>query len=108
MNLENEQLSGGYLEASDNILRSLLELQQFIKSRLLGVDFTEQAWLSPAQFAERVARKPATVRSWCRSRRINARKRMHGRGGKQEWELSTEELKRFREHGLLPEANDDR
>lgn len=91
------------------LLVQILDVQQRILARLdrITESSSSQEWYSPAEVAQLVNRKPSTIRAWCRDRRINARKRMQGRGGKREWELSADELKRFREHGLLPEVKDD-
>lgn len=57
---------------------------------------------SPAEVATILGKRPYTVREWCRLQRINATKRPYGRGSEQEWEISHEEVKRIRNHGLLP------
>ena len=59
-------------------------------------------WYTPAEAAGLLAKKPYTVREWCRLQRINARKRPTGRGETDEWEVSVDEIERYRNHGLLP------
>ena len=61
-----------------------------------------QQWFTPAEVAHLLGKKPYTVREWCRLGRINAQKRQCGRGIDRGWETSAEEVKRIKEHGLLP------
>jgi hypothetical protein len=61
-----------------------------------------KAAYSAAEVATILGKRPFTVREWCRLQRINATKRPWGRGNEREWEISHEELERFRNHGLLP------
>lgn len=60
------------------------------------------SWYGTDEAAALLKRTPHTVREWCRLGRLNARKRAGGRGRKSEWEISREELIRFKNHGLLP------
>jgi len=45
-----------------------------------------------------------TVREWCRLERVQAIKRITGRGNSFEWNIPHAELERVRNHGLLPDA----
>lgn len=58
---------------------------------------TSKEWYTPSKVADIVGKKVYTVREWCR---INARKRQTGRGNAAEWEISAEEIERYKNHGL--------
>ncbi len=88
-------------EPQGALLRQILEMQRQILDRL-QVEQPRQEWYSPNELARLIDRKPATIRGWCRSGRLTAHKRPLGRGDKLEWEISADELQRYREHGLLP------
>lgn len=60
-----------------------------------------RAWFSTEEVAALLGKAPFTVRAWCRNGRIEARKREAGRGKWGEWEISAEEIARYRDHGLL-------
>jgi hypothetical protein len=53
------------------------------------------------EFAALVGKAEFTVRSWCRLRRIRARKKDSGRGAHTAWAISHDELQRYRREGLL-------
>ncbi|RCS42051.1 hypothetical protein DTL42_19670 [Bremerella cremea] len=62
----------------------------------------EKQWYSPAEFAAIVGRAAYTVREWCRTERIIARKRACGRGRSKEWEINCTEISFYLNHGLRP------
>ncbi|MDB5349222.1 MAG: hypothetical protein JWN86_469 [Planctomycetota bacterium] len=53
------------------------------------------------EVATTLSRTPYTVREWCREGRINATKRQERRGGAELWNISTAEVARIRNEGLL-------
>jgi excisionase family DNA binding protein len=54
------------------------------------------------EVAEMLNRNPYTVREWCREGRINAAKRPEKRGGAELWNVSADEVARYKDEGLLP------
>ncbi len=63
---------------------------------------TVKEYYSTAEIAELLERAEFTVREWCRNGRVNASKRLTGRGNSKEWIISHEELLRIQSEGLLP------
>jgi hypothetical protein len=63
---------------------------------------TMKDWYTVEEFARIVGRSEFTCREYCRLGRINAQKRMSGRGAYASWVISHEELQRFQREGLLP------
>jgi len=59
-------------------------------------------WYTPKEVARLLGKRPYTVREWCRLGRINARKRQVGRGAADGWEISADEIDRYKNHDLLP------
>ena len=86
------------------MIRRLMETQEALGNiqGLLDDQRTVKQWYTPVELAELLGKAPFTVREWCRFGRINARKRPTGRGDADEWEISHEEVERYRNHGLLP------
>jgi hypothetical protein len=71
--------------------------------RLLGKP-QEKEWYTPAEAAGVLGRAAYTIREWARHRRIKASKRRCGRGNTKEWMISSDELHRIKNEGLLPLA----
>lgn len=69
---------------------------------MLAVPREDRTCYSVKEVAEKIDRKPYTVREWCREGRINATKRVERRGGAELWSISAAELSRYRNEGLLP------
>ena len=78
------------LERIESMLWTLVE-RQIVKD-----------WYDVDEFARLVGKAPFTVREWCRHGRINAEKRMSGRGAYAAWVVSHAELLRYQRDGLLP------
>jgi hypothetical protein len=55
-----------------------------------------------AEVAEKLGKRPFTVREWCRLGRVHAQKRACGRGESQDWAITHAELLRIQNDGLLP------
>lgn len=90
------------IERQALLLVQILDVQQRILARLddMVQPSTLNDWYSPSEIALLVDRKPATIRSWCRTGKITARKRTTGRANKLDWEISRDELQRLKNHGL--------
>jgi hypothetical protein len=85
------------LEERLNRIESMLAL-------LVGRD-QRQDWYGTDEFARLVGRSEFTIRQWCRQGRVEARKKVSGRGAHAAWAISHEELERFRREGLRKPAS---
>lgn len=83
MNLLEERL-----EKIEAMLAVLVERQQV------------REWYSVDEFARIVRRSEFTCREWCRRSRIQAEKKISGRGGFAGWAISHGELLRYQREGL--------
>ncbi len=83
-------------DALEVLIRRLDRIERLIQDQK-----TVREWYTTEEFAERVGKAEFTVREWCRHGRINARKRMSGRGGSCSWAVSHDELLRYQRDGLL-------
>jgi len=59
-------------------------------------------WYTVEEFARMAGRSEFTCREYCRLGRINAEKRMSGRGAYASWVISHAEVQRYQREGLLP------
>ena len=84
----------------ESILKQLerieLQLDHLIEQR------ATQDWYDTKSVAEILGRSAYSVREWCRLGRVNAEKRVCGRGTSKEWMISNSELERIKSKGLLP------
>jgi excisionase family DNA binding protein len=58
-------------------------------------------WYTVEEVAAMVNKTSYTVREWCREGRINAAKRPEKRGGAELWNISADEVARYKDEGLL-------
>lgn len=74
-----------------------------IESLLIAISSrqSEREWYSVEEFATIVGRSVLTCRCWCRMGRIQASKKVSGRGSHSAWAISNEELQRYQKEGLL-------
>ena len=87
------------------MIEEVLERLTRIEAKLdnMGARERQKDFYSVAEVAAIFDKAEFTVREWCRRERVNADKRMCGRGKSKEWMISHEELERIRNEGLLPE-----
>ncbi len=88
--------SGGFAE----VLRRLDRIESALDS--LAREGTARDHYTTAEIAQILGKAEFTVREWCRTGRIHARKRLSGRGPHAGWVIGHEELGRIRREGLLP------
>ena len=62
----------------------------------------QKEWYSIEEFARMVGRAAFTCREWCRHGRVQAEKKVSGRGAHSSWVISHAELLRYQRNGLLP------
>ena len=67
-----------------------------------GRDAFRKEWFTVPEAAQVLGKQPFTIREWCRLRRIEAKKRKCGRGRTSEWVISSSEIERYLNEGLLP------
>lgn len=91
------ELSGKF----DDLRRLLVGLQEGVNS-LLQAETVKEAYTTK-ELGKILKRDVYTVREWCRSGRMNARKTESGRGNEGEWRIPHAELIRYRNEGLLPQ-----
>jgi hypothetical protein len=72
--------------------------------RTLAEGGAAKEWYTTAEVARTLGRAEYTVREWCRTGRVLARKKPCGRGKGGEWLVGRGELERVRNEGLRPPA----
>jgi len=91
-------LSG--LQASMHDLQQQMSILTDLQSRP-AIPTKPQEWYSTAEASKLLQKSEYTVRQWCNEGRINAVKREERRGGSSLWKISTEEVARYKNEGLL-------
>lgn len=88
---------------SSNDVSSLLERLDRIETSLAALveRQTVKDWYATEEVARLLGRAEFTVREWCRLGRVNAEKKVSGRGKFQCWVVSHTELLRIQREGLL-------
>jgi hypothetical protein len=89
-------------EEQATCLRTMQETLARIAKRLDQEDRTGRSEFTVDEFASMVGKAKFTVREWCRLGRIKAKKRPEKRGRHATWSISSDELMRYRNEGLLP------
>jgi hypothetical protein len=64
-----------------------------------------RTWYTTEEAAKILDRTPFTVRQWCLNGRIAATKRSEKRGGTELWSISSDEITRYKNEGLLPKGS---
>jgi hypothetical protein len=88
-------------QTQDATLDELREMVAEVRDLLLKQKLVKE-YYGVGEVAERFQKAEFTVRQWCRLGRINAEKRMTGRGRSTEWVIRHAELMRIEKEGLLP------
>ena len=80
----------------------LARIEQLLTNANRNNSFRRE-WFTVPEAAEELGKRPFTIREWCRLRRIEAKKRKCGRGRTSEWVISSGEIERYLNEGLLPQ-----
>lgn len=92
-------------------LESRLAAIEAILARLVETAASQQStkdYYTTEEVAERLGKRPYTVREWCRLGRVHAEKAHSGRGADEEWRISQAELTRIQNEGLLSAQRESR
>jgi hypothetical protein len=91
-----------------SILASMTEELRQVRADLAGlrerpaVPPTPRTYYSVEEVSKMFSRSCYTVREWCRHGQVNAVKKAERRGAGMLWNISAEEVARYRNEGLLP------
>jgi hypothetical protein len=69
---------------------------------LLASPKETRACYTVEEVAKMICKSDFTVRQWCNQGRINAKKGEERRGGATRWRISSAEIHRYKEEGLMP------
>ncbi len=89
-------------EALSNLEDRLARIEDLLTGPT-GRDAFRKEWFTVPEAARVLGKQPFTIREWCRLRRIDAKKRKCGRGRTSEWVISSSEIERYLNEGLLPQ-----
>jgi transposase len=92
------------VDLSAEILNELADLRAMLAEIRDQVVNPREAreWYSVDEVAGMLGKSAYTVRQWCNLGRLIAAKRAERRGGTALWSISTAELARYKNEGLLP------
>ena len=97
--LQTLMLDGSLIVALNETHSALQRVEARLK-HVASEDDSGPEWLPVDEVAERLGRKPFTIREWCRRHRVNACKAGR-RGGFGDWRIHRNEITRYRNEGLL-------
>jgi hypothetical protein len=86
---------------TSEVLEQKLERIEHMLAVLLDRQ-TVREWYTTREAARLLGKAEYTVRQWCRTGRVNAAKKVSGRGAHASWTLSHSEVLRIQRDGLLP------
>jgi hypothetical protein len=89
-------------EALSKLDERLARIENLLTKPAGGKAFRKD-WFTVPEAAEVLGKQPFTIREWCRLHRIEAKKRICGRGRTSEWIISSAEIERYLNEGLLPQ-----
>ena len=91
-------------DALSKVEERLARIEQLLTKPTRGEPFRKE-WFTVAEAAQVLGKQPFTIREWCRLNRIEAKKRKCGRGRTSEWVISSVEIERYLNEGLLPQVS---
>ncbi len=100
---ECEQATVELITRLDRLEKRLLAIETLL-ARLVENATSQQstkAYYTTEEVAQRLGKRPYTVREWCRLGRVQAEKAHSGRGLDEEWRISQTEPTRIQSEGLL-------
>lgn len=91
----------------ESLSKRLTNIEQMLAALGASAE-ASQEFYSTSDVARILRKAEWTVREWCRLGRVEAAKRICGRGTAKEWMISHNELLRLKSHGLLPRRGNGR
>jgi Helix-turn-helix domain len=92
-----------FRDALDRIEARLTAVESYVREihSKTVLASTVKEYYTTQEVARILAKRPYTVREWCRLGRVHGEKSHSGRGVDEEWRISHEELLRIQNEGLL-------